>query len=281
MYQYQLIFETFYYLYVNDYDPYCSPNVLTSLQQQRLEYYIPYINGQLALYNEHRQALTAIALRDCLLRPQISRDQFQPLLTGSLSQTAHKLGPEYDSEVTNRLFLLIQKYGIDLPAIDIQRSRDHGVPFYNDLRVYCGFPRATKFSDLSDCMSEENIARLESIYETVDDIEGIVGGHLEKPKPGAKVGPTFFCIIVKQFLRVRRCDRFFFEHQEAGFTNAQLAEIRKTTLAGLICENGNGVNTMQAYAFKTPVDLNSPIPCDLIYKLDLSYWKDYTCILYK
>ncbi|CAG9827647.1 unnamed protein product [Diabrotica balteata] len=164
------------------------------------------------MYNEQRQALFAIALRDTLLRPQITRNQFQPLLTGSLTQTAHKLGPDYDSE---------------------------------------------------------NIAKLESIYETVDDIEGIVGGHLEKPKPGAKVGPTFFCIIVKQFLRVRRCDRFFFEHQEAGFTNAQLKEIRKTTLAGFICENGNAVEKMQTYAFKTPV--TSPVagdaPDDLIITL--------------
>ncbi|XP_050506558.1 peroxidase-like [Diabrotica virgifera virgifera] len=280
MYQSGLTFESYYYLYINDYDPYCSPNVLNEFATAAFRVLHPFITGTLGLFNECRQPFFGVALRDSLARPQFTRNQFQPLLTGSLTQKAHKLGPDYDPEVTNRLFLLRKKYGLDLIAIDIQRSRDHGVPFYNDLRVYCGLPRPKNFSDLSDCMSAENIARLQSTYESVADIDGIVGGSLETPKSGAKVGPTFHCIITKQFLRVRRCDRFWFEHKEAGFSNVQLAEIRKTSLAGFICENGNDVDKMQLYALKPPVDLNSPIPCNLIYKLDLSYWKDYTCPVY-
>lgn len=41
----------------------------------------------------------------------------------------------------------------DLLAVDIQRSRDVGVPPYNVFREQCGFPRAYKFEDFGDLLT--------------------------------------------------------------------------------------------------------------------------------
>lgn len=44
-----------------------------------------------------------------------------------------------------------------------------------------------------------------------DDIDFTVGGSLERHVPGTEAGPTFNCILMEQFYRVRVGDRYFFE----------------------------------------------------------------------
>lgn len=45
--------------------------------------------------------------------------------------------------------------GLDMKSIDIQRSRDHGLPSYNDVREYVGLPRAYCFNDFADTIEQE------------------------------------------------------------------------------------------------------------------------------
>lgn len=61
----------------------------------------------------------------------------------------------------------------------------------------------------------------------------------ELPVTDGVVGETFGCIIGEQFDRIKRCDRFWFETDDPiiKFTPDQLNEIRKTTLASLVCHN--------------------------------------------
>lgn len=55
------------------------------------------------------------------------------------------------------LFRGDKKTGGDLIATDIQRSRDHGVARYVDLRVACGLKKVNSFNDLLDVMTLEVI----------------------------------------------------------------------------------------------------------------------------
>lgn len=53
--------------------------------------------------------------------------------------------------------------------------------------------------------------KLKSIYKHPDDVELIVGGSLERLVPGTLTGPTFLCLLLKQFYITRVSDRYFFE----------------------------------------------------------------------
>jgi hypothetical protein len=67
---------------------------------------------------------------------------------------------------------------IDLPAVNINRGRDHGFPSYTKFRQYCGYPSVTSFAQLNDTVPAINIAKLQSMYNDVNDIDLYVGGKL-------------------------------------------------------------------------------------------------------
>lgn len=75
-----------------------------------------------------------------------------------------------------------------------------------------------------------------------------------RPLQGGLVGPTFACIIGIQFRQLRKCDRFWYETDDPSikFSEAQLNEIRKTTLSKIVCENMDQPGDMQRAAFDLP-----------------------------
>lgn len=66
----------------------------------------------------------------------------------------------------------------------------------------------------------QKIALMQKFYASPNDVDLNIGGSLEKHSSEAIFGPTFQCIMAKQFLRTRKADRFFFEHNDenTGFT---------------------------------------------------------------
>ncbi|CAD6995508.1 unnamed protein product [Ceratitis capitata] len=95
---------------------------------------------------------------------------------------------------------------------------------------------------------------MQKIYASHEDVDLSIGGSLEAHSPESILGPTFQCIIGRQFLRARTGDRFFFEnfHPVSGLTKAQLAEIRKASLSQLFCNNADFLRDIQTNAFIFP-----------------------------
>ncbi|XP_061182767.1 peroxidase-like protein [Saccostrea echinata] len=128
----------------------------------------------------------------------------------------------------------------DLPAMNIQRGRDHGLPGYNVYREWCGLPRARHFGTwklgLVDHDGRE-AAKLRSVYRHPDDIDLFAGGLSERRLRGALIGPTFACILAYQFQQLKVGDRYWYEnpHPIYGFSTEQLKELKKVTLAKVIC----------------------------------------------
>ena len=62
----------------------------------------------------------------------------------------------------------------------------------------------------------------------VDDVDLYIAGISESHLPGAVVGPTFGCIIGKNFQRFMHGDRFWFEtsNSKLGFTEGKPFSIR-------------------------------------------------------
>ena len=119
-----------------------------------------------------------------------------------------------------------------------------------------------------------NVARLQALYKTVDDIDLFIGGILESPSDGSLLGPTFLCIIGDQFQRIKTADRLWYEEEDNGFTAEQLTEVRKTSLARVLCDNADGIEVIQPLAFHTPDVANRRVACDSqeIPSLDMAAW---------
>ena len=98
----------------------------------------------------------------------------------------------------------------------------------------------------------KRIKLLKEAYSEVEDIDLFIGMNFETPTDeGALVGSTFLCIIADVFARVRFGDRYFYDNrnQPGSFTEQQLNEIRKTSMARLICDN-TGIVEVQPLVFR-------------------------------
>ena len=90
-----------------------------------------------------------------------------PILRGLFGSAAKKRMPgEFlNSELMEKLFVMANTVGKDLAALNIQRGRDHGLPFYNYYRELCGMERATTFRELrGDIKHRGTRNKLETIY---------------------------------------------------------------------------------------------------------------------
>ena len=106
-------------------------------------------------------------------------------------------------------------------------------------------------------------------------------GISERPLPGSMVGPTFACIIGKQFHNYRHGDRYWYENGgwPSSFTLEQLAEIRKAKLSRIMCDNSDDIETLQVFAMVLPDhEINPRVPCksSVLPSIDLSKWRDAT-----
>ena len=164
----------------------------------------------------------------------------------------------------------------DLTAINLQRGRDHGLPPYVEFLKACGKQIRT-FAKLSQVMSHAALRRLRKVYDSVLDIDLFAGAMNEFPWRGSAVGFTFRCILTQQFRNLRRGDRFWYERndQKVGFTLKQLDQIRKVTMARVLCNNVDGYTSSQPRAFALPNRLwNTLRPCFRIPVMDLTPFKE-------
>jgi hypothetical protein len=170
-----------------------------------------------------------------------------PILRGLATQIHQKLDNKVVSDLRNFLFGQPGDGGLDLPSLNIQRGRDHGVPDYNTMRVAMGLTAVTQFSEISS--DTDVVNALSTTYSTVDDIDLWVGGLAEDPVSGSQLGELFQAIIVRQFTEVRDGDRFWYEND---LTNDELNRVRGTTLAQVIRANTDIGSELQDNVFEAP-----------------------------
>ena len=79
-----------------------------------------------------------------------------------------------------------------LPALNIQRGRDHGIPSYNKYRGLCGLKEAVYFEELTN-IPPNIISKLKRTYANPYDIDLFTGAFSEYPVEGGMVGITAGC----------------------------------------------------------------------------------------
>ncbi|XP_053970061.1 peroxidase isoform X2 [Anastrepha ludens] len=274
----RLIYKTASNNFIKDFDSSIDPSVLNEHATAAFRYFHTQIEGRLDLVSELRSVLGSLRLSDWMNRPAIIEvgDNFDSLTRGHATQPEELTDINFDREIKHFLLRRNRPFGSDLRAIDIQRNRDHGLASYNDLREFCGLKRANSWEDYGDLIEREVIEKMKTLYASHEDVDLTVGGSVEAHVAGALAGPTFLCILTEQFYRTRVGDRFWHENGDplTGFTEEQLAEIRKASMARLLCDNGNQITSMQPSAFKTISKSNPVVPCSDIPQVDLTKWID-------
>uniref|UniRef100_A0A8D8Z3T8 Peroxidasin n=1 Tax=Cacopsylla melanoneura TaxID=428564 RepID=A0A8D8Z3T8_9HEMI len=268
--------------YYKGYNDQCRPNIMAEfataayrIGHSMLRPFIPRLGPNFEPLSDGH-----VLLRNHFFNPDIiyKTGMIDEMMRGLSATPMEDLDQFITGEITNHLFEEKGKphSGIDLPALNVQRARDHGVASYNEYRVLCNLKKATTWADFSREIPDEVIARFRRIYASPDDVDLFPGGLSERPVAGGLVGPTFACIIGLQFRQLRKCDRFWYETDDPviRFTEPQLQEIRKSTLAKIICANMDFPAALQKNVLELPNDFtNVRLPCHLHPEINLNLWK--------
>ncbi|CAK9299622.1 unnamed protein product [Gordionus sp. m RMFG-2023] len=223
-----------------------------------------------------------LLLRDAMLNPLLlyqfsDFNVFDSLLRSLIFDNAQKLDQIITGEVRNHLFELAKaKFGMDLPALNTMRGRDHGIPGYIQYRKACGLSPVNSFIDLVGVIPNSTIGVVRNLYRSVNDMDLFPLGLSEFPLKGAMLGPTFACILGIQFKALKFGDSFWYENirPRRVFTRDQLKEIRKISLAKIICQNADDIPMIPRNIFLLVDSFRNPfIDCSRLASTDLSKWR--------
>lgn len=267
-------------LHWHGYDPSVTTSVANSFAAAAFRQGHTFVQGSFERFNKFHEFVSSERLRHLFKRPFLL---YQPgvmdeLVAGMINQASQSYDPFISEDISGHLFQPPElAFGHDLAAINLQRGREQGLPGYNLFREWCGLPRAETFDQLEPYLTNHTAFHYSRLYKHVDDIDLWSGGVSERKLPGAAIGPTFACIIARQFSNTRRGDRFWYENPglPSSFTPDQLVEIRKVTLAKILCANSDDLPTFQRWALRLahPV-LNPRLPCDQLPQMDLRAWQE-------
>ncbi len=191
-----------------------------------------------------------LALRDAFFRPdRLFQDGIEPLLRGLAMQKAQDIDLRVVDDVRNFLFGLPGAGGLDLPSLNIQRGRDHGLAAYNDVREAYGLPRVSAFAQIT----QDPFAQvgLNYLYYTPDEIDLWVGVLAEDEAPGSLLGPLGTAVLADQFRRLRDGDRFWYQNALSG---ALQRFVESQRLSDIIRRNTTIGAELQADVFHVPAN---------------------------
>jgi hypothetical protein len=96
---------------------------------------------------------------------------------------------------------------VDLASIDVLRTRERGVPRYNEFRRLLHLKPFATFEELAD--TPEHAAELRRIYGDVEQVDTMIGMYAERKPQGFGFSDTAFRIFILMASRRLESDRFF------------------------------------------------------------------------
>ncbi|CAH2987737.1 unnamed protein product [Chilo suppressalis] len=265
--------------HVDDYDPSLEPRVSIEYTDFSRWFHILQ-EGRLNLYDNNGKLLRTLPTVEMTLHTGAlpNNNTLEGITQGTFRQPCASTNKVTDPEMGERAVGRLQT-AFDVVAVDIMKARDNGLPSYNRYRELCKLPVAHDFEDFYKWLPKDQAEAIQMLYEDVDDVEVMAGLLAERPMGAGVVGPTHACIIADQMLRWRRADRFWYEHSAhpAALTPEQLQEIRKMTIAKVMCDHGDSVVAIQPNPYQLPRPGNEIIPCSDYPEMNMAAWLDHSC----
>lgn len=165
-------------------------------------------------------------LRDSFFKPQaFIEDTIEGLFRGMMRGFAAEVDNGITGEVRNFLIDAPQsEEQLDLPALNIQRGRDHRLPVCNVVRQSVKLRPFTSFTQIS--RDPNVVRRLRAAYKgKINDVDAWVCGISEDHARGSSLGPLFNRIVRGELQRLRDGDRFYFQ-RSGYFKPDQIAKVR-------------------------------------------------------
>jgi len=267
----------------DDYNAECSAAIFSEFSTAAFRFGHSMISPNLTMMTEEDLRTEGkgeqVQLRSHFNNPDLIRSGrvMDNLLRGLAMMPMETMDNRITQEVKDHLFEEKDRKpsGMDLPALNIQRGRDHGLPGYNKFREFCGLPRSHKFH--FEEIPKAWVDELRGVYDDPDDVDLFPGLLAEIKLPGAIVGPTLACLIGLQFRYLRSCDRYWYESGDpmVRFTKDQLQAIRGETLSGLLCRNCDEPGRLPMTTFDKMERLTNPLThCQDRKHLDLELWRE-------
>lgn len=265
--------------YATDYDPEVNPAVTNEFTGAAFRFGHSTVDGKFHLHSSNGVD-EVIDIPDVMFNPGRLRKRsfLDGIINTMLDQPMQKVDASISHGLSRFLFRGSNPFGLDLAALNIQRGRDHALRSYNNYLHVSGQRTIHSFSQFPSDVAR----KLSQVYRHTDDIDLWVGGLLEPHAHEALVGSTFSDIIADQFSRLKHGDRYFYEYDSninpGAFSETQLNEIRKSSLARIICDNSDhiGVLAVSPAAFVRPdFTGNQKVPCNshVIPSMDLRAWR--------
>ncbi|XP_037956398.1 chorion peroxidase [Teleopsis dalmanni] len=224
------------------------------------------VDGKFHLHHQNNVD-EVINIPDVMFNPSRMRKRsfYDNMLNTLVFQPMQTVDTSVTRGLSRFLFRGHNPFGIDLAAINIQRGRDQGLHCYNDYLELMGHRKLRSFKQLPSDIAQ----KLSKVYNSPDDIDLWIGGLLEKAVPDGIVGITFAEIIADQFSRFKHGDRYYYEYNKhinpGAFNLDQLHEIRKVTMARLICDNSDHLTLTEvppAAFVRADFPGNQPVRCN-------------------
>ncbi len=206
------------------------------------------LSPQLLRLDSHNRSIGNISQADAFFNPtQISSIGIEPYLRGLAKQRPQEVDAYVVDPVRNFLFGQPGQGGFDLPALNVQRGRDHGLPRYNQVRMDYGLPPYATFADMNpDPVIQEKLA---TAYASPDDVDIWIGALAEKHKAGMMVSETTYTILKDQFERLRDGDRFWYQ---SYLPRPLVAVLEHQSLSDIIRRNTTIGHELQEDVFRLP-----------------------------
>ncbi|KAH7644884.1 salivary peroxidase/catechol oxidase [Dermatophagoides farinae] len=260
------------------YDPTIDPSTIQSVAVASLRMGHSQVFSVFNVINKQTPSYSFLLRNKFFEMSDIWAGNANGILRGLVEEPDNTVDQFVVSDVKNFLFFNPRNpLIVDLPAINTNRGREHGVPAYVYFLEYCTGYQIKSWQDLTRFITERRIKELQAIYADFRDIDLFIGGLSENKAFGSILGPTFGCLNGIQFHHWKFGDRFYFEHGgEAGSFNIdQLNNIRQTSsLANLMCKTTD-IQAVQMNPQFRPSETNPKILCATMPEINYELWREY------
>jgi hypothetical protein len=125
---------------------------------------------------------------------------------------------------------------IDLAATDLLRSRERGVPRYNEFRRKFHLAPAERFEDFSE--DPAVVERLRSLYDDPEDVDLMIGLYAEAPPKGFAFSDTAFRVFILMASRRLKSDRFYtYDFRPEVYSPEGMEWIADNTMGTVLARN--------------------------------------------